>query len=73
VVHVGDSLEHDIAGANNADIESVFIGAGIHAEDLGLMVARGGIVTGELTAEKVEEVFLNEGQRATWTTKTFCW
>lgn len=36
VVHVGDSLNHDITGANNAGIDSVFVAeTGVHAADLG--------------------------------------
>ena len=31
-IAVGDSLEHDIAGANNAGISSLFITSGIHAQ-----------------------------------------
>ena len=34
VAHVGDSLHHDIAGANKAGIPSIFIVGGIHAEEL---------------------------------------
>lgn len=35
VVHVGDSLKHDIAGAHAAGIDSIFIvQSGIHAEEL---------------------------------------
>ena len=33
-IAVGDSLEHDIAGANNAGISSLFISSGIHASEL---------------------------------------
>jgi HAD superfamily hydrolase (TIGR01459 family) len=33
-VHVGDSLHHDIAGANAANIDSVFITSGIHCQEL---------------------------------------
>lgn len=33
IVAVGDSLEHDIAGAQNAGIASCFLTAGIHAAD----------------------------------------
>jgi len=33
-IAVGDSLEHDIAGANNAGIASLFITSGIHAEHI---------------------------------------
>lgn len=34
VAHVGDSLHHDILGANNAEIPSIFITSGIHASQL---------------------------------------
>lgn len=37
VAHVGDSLEHDVAGANAAGIDSVFVVGGIHAKALGLL------------------------------------
>jgi ribonucleotide monophosphatase NagD (HAD superfamily) len=33
-IAVGDSLEHDIAGANGAGISSLFITSGIHANDI---------------------------------------
>ena len=36
VLHVGDSMAHDVAGANRAGIDSLFIAAGIHAAELGL-------------------------------------
>lgn len=35
VVAIGDSLEHDIAGAQGAGIDSVFIGGGIHHAEIG--------------------------------------
>ncbi|XP_015869838.3 uncharacterized protein LOC107407117 [Ziziphus jujuba] len=35
-IAVGDSLHHDIKGANEAGIQSVFITGGIHATELGL-------------------------------------
>ncbi len=34
VAHVGDSIHHDIAGANAAGVPSIFILGGIHAEEL---------------------------------------
>lgn len=34
VAHVGDSLHHDIGGANAAGIDSVFVTSGIHSDDL---------------------------------------
>jgi ribonucleotide monophosphatase NagD (HAD superfamily) len=35
VAHVGDSLHHDVAGANACGIASVFVTSGIHADALG--------------------------------------
>lgn len=35
-IAVGDSLHHDIKGANASGIESAFITCGIHATELGL-------------------------------------
>lgn len=35
-VAVGDSLHHDIKGANAAGMQSIFITGGIHATELGL-------------------------------------
>ena len=35
VVHVGDSLHHDVAGANGTGIASVFVTGGVHREELG--------------------------------------
>ena len=35
VVHVGDSLHHDVKGANDAGIDSVFVAGGIHRTELG--------------------------------------
>ena len=37
VAHVGDSLEHDVAGANAAGIDSIFVLGGIHARELNLI------------------------------------
>ena len=36
VAHVGDSLHHDVVGANAAGIDSIFVLGGIHAKTLGL-------------------------------------
>ena len=35
IVHVGDSLEHDVLGANKAGIASIFVTGGVHREELG--------------------------------------
>jgi len=34
IVHVGDSLHHDIAGANETGIASIFVVGGVHREEL---------------------------------------
>lgn len=39
VVAVGDSLEHDIGGAQAAGVDSVFVLGGIHREDVRLAAA----------------------------------
>lgn len=36
VAHVGDSLHHDIAGANSTGIASVFVTGGVHCKELGV-------------------------------------
>ena len=35
VVHVGDSLHHDIAGANDTGIASIFVVGGVHRDEVG--------------------------------------
>ena len=55
VAHVGDSLHHDIAGANAAGIPSIFVTGGIHCNDLGKP-------NGELPDEDaLEALFEKEG------------
>lgn len=55
VAHVGDSLHHDIVGANAAGIASVFVTSGVHRKDFGSPF-------GELPTQKVlQEVFQKEG------------
>lgn len=56
VVHVGDSLHHDIKGANASGIASVFVVGGVHREELGSEL-------GDLpTKDKLDEVFAKHGQ-----------
>jgi hypothetical protein len=40
-IAVGDSMEHDIAGAEGAGCASVLVCGGIHAEELGMLVGPG--------------------------------
>ena len=35
VAHVGDSLHHDVVGANETGIASIFVAGGVHREELG--------------------------------------
>jgi HAD superfamily hydrolase (TIGR01450 family) len=60
VAHVGDSLHHDIQGANGTGIASIFISSGIHAEELGVKAF------GEMpTEEALRTLFAKEGQTPT--------
>lgn len=53
VAHVGDSLHHDVVGANAAGVASIFITSGIHCEDLGAG-------TGNLPDESALESFFEK-------------
>jgi ribonucleotide monophosphatase NagD (HAD superfamily) len=56
VVHVGDSLHHDIAGANAAGIASVFVTSGVHRTELASEM-------GELPSkDKLDQLFKEHGQ-----------
>ena len=35
VAHVGDSLHHDVAGANACGVDSIFVTGGVHSKELG--------------------------------------
>jgi ribonucleotide monophosphatase NagD (HAD superfamily) len=60
VAHVGDSLHHDVAGANAAGISSVFITAGIHHDDLNCCM-------GEVPTEETLKAFFDrEGHVPTY-------
>jgi HAD superfamily hydrolase (TIGR01450 family) len=60
VCHVGDSLHHDIKGANDTGIDSVFVAGGIHRQELGSKEL------GELPAQNdLEELFEKHSQTPT--------
>jgi len=59
VVAIGDSLEHDVAGAQGAGIDSVFIGGGIHR---GEVVWNGA----EMDAASCLALFARAGRRPTY-------
>ena len=54
VCHVGDSLHHDIAGANMAGVDSIFVTSGIHKKDLG--TSFGEVAEREKIDQLIEEV-----------------
>jgi haloacid dehalogenase superfamily, subfamily IA, variant 1 with third motif having Dx(3-4)D or Dx(3-4)E len=60
VAHVGDSLHHDIAGANDAGISSVFITGGIHSNELDASV---GVIPSE---SALKDLFEREGHVPTF-------
>lgn len=60
---IGDSLYHDIGGANNAGIDSLFISSGIHAEDLSNITDPAALI----------ELFAREGQSPTYAMPALRW
>ena len=67
VLAIGDSLYHDIGGANAAAIDSLFIASGIHIADAG--------ADGEspLVQGKLDALYVKEGQIPTYAMKCFGW
>ena len=67
VIHVGDSLHHDVAGATNAGLASLFIAGGVHAEALG-------ITPGDTpTPTAVAALYKKEGHQPTHAVPFFRW
>mmetsp|Transcript_45328 Transcript_45328/g.108081 ORF Transcript_45328/g.108081 Transcript_45328/m.108081 type:complete len:377 (+) Transcript_45328:52-1182(+) len=73
VVHVGDSLEHDVAGARNAQLSSVFIAGGIHNQELGLASLPSGGMEGEIDEARLSELCARWKVSPTVTSRTFVW
>ena len=65
VAHVGDSLHHDILGANNARIPSIFITSGIHASQLPINHGASSMIDGDLPTDhqyrELYDLFESEG------------
>jgi len=59
---VGDGLETDIRGANNAGLESLFIADGIHGEEIG-----------EVTEASLARLFGQAGLSARWAMRALVW
>jgi HAD superfamily hydrolase (TIGR01459 family) len=64
-IHVGDSLHHDIAGANSAGVASLFITSGIHCDELG---SDFGILPNE---QMMIDLFEREGHVPTYVSSAF--
>ena len=79
VLMVGDSLLHDIAGANAAGIDSLLVAGGIHADELGVPDAAKAATEkdsgagGVLTDGALERVFAARGVQPTMSTPAFRW
>ena len=80
VLHCGDSLMHDIAGANAAGIHSLFVAGGIHAEALGIPDAGAPPASAEqqpsgaeLTPEALSRLFDELDIRPTLSVASFVW
>ena len=58
VCHCGDSLEHDIQGANNAAVHSLFVGGGIHAKELNMELQ----AASEIEPKALAALFEKHGQ-----------
>jgi len=66
-VAIGDSLYHDIGGANGAEIDSVLIAGGIHANEL---AAGDG---GPIDMDRLDALCRDEGQAPTHVMPLFRW
>lgn len=61
VIAVGDSVEHDVAGAHEHGIDSLFIAGGIHAQEF--RDSEGGVVVTESRVQQLarEGLFCSTG------------
>ena len=66
-IAIGDSLHHDIAGANGAGIDSIFITSGVHVCELGTEPGKAP------TQEKINTLCTELGQSPTFWSPRFTW
>ncbi len=66
IVCIGDSLEHDIKGANDMGLDSALVAGGIHAEEL--LRTDGG-----LSLEKLPPLMLEHGAKPRYVLRRFGW
>lgn len=67
VLAIGDSLYHDIGGANRAGLDSLFVASGIHRHDLDVAPGR------PLDPERLRALYKQEGQKPTYAMIRFRW
>ncbi len=67
VLAIGDSLYHDIGGANGAGIDSLFVASGIHGHDIGLTDGK------TLDSARLRKLYEQEGQTPTYAMDRFHW
>lgn len=82
VLHVGDSLAHDVAGASASGVHCLFIASGIHAAELGVpegaeavaaLRADAGAHVSLLKPGRLERAFEQHSARPTHTALAFQW
>jgi ribonucleotide monophosphatase NagD (HAD superfamily) len=69
IVHVGDSMHHDIVGATQAGLDTLFITSGIHAPELGVQSFGEAVVDGAALVALYER---HGGVRPTHVLPAFC-
>lgn len=67
-IAVGDSLHHDIQGSNLVGMDSIFIGGGIHASELGIRKQGD-----EMDANLLESLVLGQEWRPNFSMSSFIW
>lgn len=70
VLHVGDSLAHDVRGASAAGIDSLFVAGGIHAAELGIAEGDAHATIGE---DALDRLFAAYDVRPTYSSSGFRW
>ncbi|CAN0271899.1 unnamed protein product, partial [Discosporangium mesarthrocarpum] len=69
---VGDSLAHDIIGAEASGLDSIFVAGGIHGQELGVDATEGATPS-RLEGSTLSGLFAREGVVPTWTMARFEW
>ena len=78
VLHIGDSLAHDVRGASAAGVDSLFVAGGIHAGELGIdevggTDAPGGDEEAPLSEEALNRLFEAYKVTPTYSVRMFKW